>query len=43
MNAAVDIKTLFSGIILKIIIIVILVKGLSDAKEAQERREIISK
>ncbi len=35
-NAYLDIKTLYSGIILKIIIISLLVKGLSDAKAAQE-------
>ncbi len=43
LNAALDVKTLFSGIILKIIIIVILVKGINDAKEAQERKEILTR
>jgi hypothetical protein len=39
-NAVLDIKTLFSGIILKIIIISLLVKGLSDAKGAQEMKQL---
>jgi peptidoglycan/LPS O-acetylase OafA/YrhL len=39
-NAYIDIKTLFSGIILKIIIISLLVKGLSDGKQAQEMQQI---
>lgn len=43
MNAVLDINTLYKGIILKIIIIVLLVKGINDAKEAQERKDIISK
>lgn len=36
LNAALDISTLFKGIIFKIIIVVLLVKGINDAKEAQE-------
>ncbi len=36
LNAAIDIKTIFSGIIFKIAIILFLVKGIKDAKEAQE-------
>lgn len=39
-NAYFDIKTLYSGIILKIIIISLLVKGLSDAKSAQEVQQL---
>lgn len=39
LNAALDISTLFKGIIFKIIIIVFLVKGINDAKEAQEMRK----
>ena len=42
LNAALDITTLYKGIILKIIVIVLLVKGINDAKEAQERKEMIS-
>jgi prepilin signal peptidase PulO-like enzyme (type II secretory pathway) len=36
LNAALDISTLFKGILFKIIIVVLLVKGINDAKEAQE-------
>jgi len=36
LNAALDITTLYKGIIMKVIIIVLLVKGIKDAKEAQE-------
>ena len=36
LNAALDISTLVKGILFKIIIIVLLVKGINDAKEAQE-------
>jgi hypothetical protein len=38
-NAYLDTKTLYSGIILKIVIISLLVKGLSDAKAAQEMQK----
>jgi len=41
LNAVLDISTLWKGIILKIVIIVLLVKGLSDAKNAQEMKEQI--
>ncbi len=43
LNASLDISTLYKGIILKVIVIVLLVKGLKDAKEAQERKEMISR
>jgi hypothetical protein len=43
LNAALDITTLYKGIILKIIVVVLLVKGINDAKETQERKEMISK
>ncbi|MBC7934787.1 MAG: hypothetical protein H7Y86_05425 [Rhizobacter sp.] len=36
LNAFLDISTLYKGIIMKIIIIVLLIKGLNNAKEAQE-------
>ncbi len=39
-NAYFDVKTLYSGIIFKIIIISLLVKGLSDAKAAQELQQL---
>jgi peptidoglycan/LPS O-acetylase OafA/YrhL len=40
LNAIGDIKTLFSGIIFKILIIVYLVKGINDAKAAEEMRQL---
>ena len=43
LNAFFDITTLYKGIILKIIIIVFLVKGLGDAKEAQYMQDQIKK
>ncbi len=43
LNAALDITTLYKGIILKIIVVVLLVKGINDAKETQERKEMIGK
>ena len=36
LNAYLDVSTLYKGIIMKIIIIVLLIKGLNNAKEAQE-------
>lgn len=36
LNAVLDINTLYKGIIFKIIVIVLLIKGINDAKEAQE-------
>jgi len=36
LNAVFDLSTLYKGVLFKIIIIVILVKGINDAKEAQE-------
>lgn len=43
LNAAIDITTLSKGIILKIVIIVLLVKGINDAREAQRMQEQIGK
>ena len=43
LNAALDVTTLYKGIILKIIVVVLLVKGINDAKETQERKEMIGK
>lgn len=43
LNAVLDITTLYKGIIVKIIIIVLLIKGINDAKEAQERQELLTK
>jgi hypothetical protein len=40
MNAYFDIKTLYSGFIIKIVTIVYLVKGLSDAKAAEEMQQL---
>lgn len=40
LNAVIDIRTLFSGIIIKIIIIALLAKGINDAKSAQELQGI---
>ena len=39
LNAIADVTTIYKGIILKIVIIVSLIKGLNDAKEAQQIRE----
>ena len=39
LNAFVDVTTIYKGIILKIVIIVSLVKGLNDAREAQAIRD----
>ncbi len=36
LNAALDVTTIYKGILLKIVIIVLLVKGINDAKQAQE-------
>ncbi len=35
LNAALDLSTLYKGILVKIIVFVLLIKGLNDAKEAQ--------
>ena len=43
LNAIIDIHTIYKGLIMKIVIIVLLVKGINDAKEAQERKEMIGK
>ena len=42
LNAVIDLHTIYKGIIFKVIIIVLLVKGLRDAKEAQERKSLIA-
>ena len=36
LNAALDVSTIFKGIIMKVIIIVYLIKAINDAKEVQE-------
>jgi len=36
LNAVIDPTTIYKGIILKIVIIVTLIKGLNDAREAQQ-------
>jgi diacylglycerol kinase len=38
-NAYIDISSLYKGILVKIIVIVMLVKGINDAKEAQEMQK----
>ncbi len=43
LNAYVDISSIFKGLIFKIIIIVYLIKGLSDAREAQYMQDQIVK
>jgi peptidoglycan/LPS O-acetylase OafA/YrhL len=40
LNAVLDVTTIYKGIIMKIIIISLLIKGLSDAKAAQELQGI---
>jgi peptidoglycan/LPS O-acetylase OafA/YrhL len=42
-NAALDVSTIYKGIIMKIVIIVLLVKGINDAREAQRMQEQIVK
>ncbi|MEP6676269.1 MAG: hypothetical protein ABJA78_13990 [Ferruginibacter sp.] len=39
LNAVLDITTLYKGIIFKVIVIVFLIKGLTDAKQAQQMKE----
>ena len=39
LNAVIDISTLYSGVIFKIIIIVLLVKGINNAREAQAMQD----
>ena len=39
LNAVIDISSLYKGIIFKAVVIVFLVKGLKDAKAAQEMKE----
>lgn len=43
LNAFADATTIYKGIILKIVIIVSLVKGLNDAREAQAMRDQLGK
>lgn len=38
-NAIIDISTIFGGLLFKIAVIVFLIKGLNDAKQAQEMKE----
>jgi len=42
-NAVLDMTTIYKGIILKIVIIVLLVKGINDAREAQRMQEQLGK
>ena len=42
-NAIIDPKSIFGGIIFKIAVVVFLIKGLGDAKEAQEIKEQFGK
>jgi len=42
LNAFVDLSTIYKGIILKIIVIVLLFKAINDAREAQDRQSMIS-
>lgn len=39
LNAVLDVTTLYKGIIFKIFVVVSLIKGLSDAREAQQMKE----
>ena len=43
LNASIDITTIYKGIILKVVIIVLLVKGVNDAREAQRMKEQLGK
>lgn len=43
LNAAIDISSIFKGLLFKIAIIVFLVKGIKDAKEAQEMKAHLDK
>jgi len=43
LNAVVDITSIYKGIIFKIAVIVFLIKGLKDAKAAQEMKEQLNK
>lgn len=43
LNAVLDITSLYKGIILKVVVVVFLIKGLKDAKEAQEMQAQIGR
>ena len=43
LNAVVDITTIYKGLIFKVVIIIFLVKGLNDAKAAQQMKGQIEK
>lgn len=43
LNALLDVSSLFKGLLFKIIIVVFLVKGIKDAKEAQEMKAHLDK
>lgn len=43
LNAAIDVTTLYKGILFKIITYVFLIKGINDAKEAQEMQKTFGK
>ncbi|HMI80112.1 MAG TPA: hypothetical protein VK484_15035 [Ferruginibacter sp.] len=42
-NAVLDVTTIYKGIILKIVIIILLAKGLNDARQAQRMQEQLGK
>ncbi len=43
LNAVIDVTTIYKGIILKVVIIVFLVKGINDARDAQRMQDQIGK
>ncbi len=43
LNAAIDVSTLYKGILVKIIVFILLIKGLNDAKEAQALQKTFGK
>lgn len=43
LNAVLDISTLYKGLLFKIIVFVFLIKGINDAKEAQELQKTFTK
>jgi hypothetical protein len=43
LNAIIDVHTLYKGLLFKIFVIVYLIKGMGDAKEAQQMQEQVGK
>jgi len=43
LNAAFDISTLYKGLIVKVVVYILLIKGIKDAKEAQELQKTFTK